>query len=91
VDSSHSGAHDLVHVLQGSAFMLTDPAGDIHDGSIAGLFHEDTRYLNRFVLTVDGQSPIVLSASNADYNAAAFFLTNPELDGVLGESMSIQR
>ncbi len=91
MDSSHSGAHDLVHVLQGSAFMLTDPAGDIHDGSIAGLFHEDTRYLNRFVLTVDGQSPIVLSASNADYNAAAFFLTNPELDGVLGESMSIQR
>src|SRR2546423_14354853 len=50
VDASHSSAHDLVHVLQGSAFMLSDPAGDIHDGSIAGLFHEDTRFLNRFVL-----------------------------------------
>ncbi len=71
--------------------MLTDLVGDIREGSIAGLFHEDTRYLNCFVLTVNGQSPIVLSASNADYNAAAFFLTNPELDGVLGESMSIQR
>jgi glycogen debranching enzyme len=91
VDSSHSGAHDLIHVLQGSAFMLSDPGGDIHEGSIAGLFHEDTRYLNRLVLTINDRSPIVLSASNADYNSAAFFLTIPELDGVRAESMSVQR
>ena len=71
--------------------MLSDLAGDIGEGSIAGLFHEDTRYLNRFLLTVNGSSPIVLSASNADYNAAAFFLTNPELEGLPAEKISIQR
>jgi len=91
VDASHSSAHDLVHVLQGSAFMLSDPAGDIHEGSIAGLFHEDTRFLNRFMLTIEGVSGIVLSASNADYNAAAFFLTTPPLPSVPAESLSVQR
>jgi glycogen debranching enzyme len=91
VHSSHSTTHELVHVLQGSAFMLSDPAGDVHEGSIAGLFHEDTRFLSRFVLTIDGESGIVLSASNADYNAAAFFLTTPPLEDIPAESMSVQR
>jgi glycogen debranching enzyme len=90
-DTPSGGAHDSVNVLQGSAFMLSDLAGDVHDESAAGLFYEDTRYLNRFVLTVNGHSPIVLSAANAEYNAAAFFLTNPEFEGVPAESMSIQR
>jgi glycogen debranching enzyme len=85
------GALDSVHVLQGSAFMMSDLAGDIRDESISGLFHEDTRHLNRFQLTVDGKTPLVLSAANADYNAAAFFLTNPELERVPAESISIQR
>src|SRR5262245_44600883 len=71
--------------------MLSDVAGDIGGGAVSGLFYEDTRYLNRFLLTVNGASPIVLSASNADYNAAAFFLTNPELDGLPAERISIQR
>ena len=33
------GALDSVHVLQGSAFMMSDLAGDIRDESISGLFH----------------------------------------------------
>jgi glycogen debranching enzyme len=90
-DLPSGGAYDSVNVLQGSAFMLSDLAGDVHAESPAGLFYEDTRYLNRFMLTVDGLTPVVLSAANADYNAAAFFLTNPELDGVPAESISIQR
>jgi glycogen debranching enzyme len=90
-DLPSGGAYDSVNVLQGSAFMLSDLVGDVHTESAAGLFYEDTRYLNRFVLTVDGHAPVVLSAANADYNAAAFFLTNPELDGVPAESVSIQR
>jgi glycogen debranching enzyme len=91
VHASHGTAQDLVHVLQGSAFMLSDPAGDIDEGSVAGLFHEDTRFLNRFVLEIEGESGMVLSTSNADYNAAAFFLTTPPLPNVPAESLSVQR
>jgi glycogen debranching enzyme len=91
VTTPASGAYDSINVLQGSAFMLSDLAGDIHAGSTAGLFYEDTRYLNALVLTVNGRTPEILSAANADYNAAAFFLTNPELEGLRAESISIQR
>ena len=73
---------DPVQVLEGSSFMLSDRRGDVRRGSIAGLFHEDTRYLNRFVLTVGGTAPAVLTSGGVDYYSAAFYLTNPEVEGL---------
>jgi glycogen debranching enzyme len=78
-------------VLEGSTFMLSDPRGDVQAGTAAGLFHEDTRYLSQFVLSVDGSPPALLSSGAVDYFAAAFFLTNPDLPGVPAGSVSIQR
>jgi glycogen debranching enzyme len=80
-----------VQILKGSTFMLSDPKGDILGGSLGGLFHEDTRFLSRFVLTVNGSRPSLLSSGAGDYDSAAFFLTNTDLDGIAGRSMSIQR
>src|SRR5437588_6361515 len=82
---------DQVQVLDGSTFMLSDRRGDVFQGSIAGLFHEDTRYLNRFVLTVGDATPQLLTSSEVDYYSAAFFLTNPDLPGIPGRTLTITR
>ncbi|HEX2032115.1 MAG TPA: glycogen debranching N-terminal domain-containing protein [Actinomycetota bacterium] len=80
-----------IQVLEGSTFMLSDERGDVRSDSVGGLFHEDTRYLSRFSLTVDGASPVLLSSGSVDHDAAAFFLTNPELPAAAPGTLSIQR
>src|SRR5256885_7146280 len=82
---------DPVAVLEGSSFMLSDRRGDVRAGSIAGFFHEDTRFLNRFVLTVGGEQPVVLTSGEVDYYSAGFYMTNPEIRGVPERSLSISR
>lgn len=80
-----------IQVLEGSTFMLSDAQGDVFRGTIAGLFHEDTRFLDRFVLTISGQRPFLLTSSSIDYYSAAFFMTNPPLGAVAPHSLSVQR
>ena len=80
-----------IQVLEGSTFMVSDARGDVRDGSVAGLYHEDTRHLNRFELTVGGATPTLLTSSEVDYYSAAFFMTNPEVDGLDPKSLTIQR
>ena len=80
-----------IQVLEGSTFMLSDPRGDVETGTIGGLYHEDTRYLSHFVLTVDGERPAVLTSASVDYYSAAFFLTNSEQEGIPEASLSIER
>ncbi|MBI2238238.1 MAG: amylo-alpha-1,6-glucosidase [Actinobacteria bacterium] len=82
---------DAISVLEGSTFMVSDAHGDVPEGAVAGLFHEDTRFLHRFVLTVGGRQPQVLSSDTVDYYSAAFYQTNPELPGIPAHSLSIQR
>ena len=56
-----------------------------------GLFADDTRFLSRWALTVNGVPPLLLSSGKVDYYAATFFLRNP-LAGDLGyDEVSIKR
>src|SRR5437763_14303151 len=51
-------------LVNDQVFMITTPAGDIEEGGPdgpRGLFHGDTRHLSRWVLTVDGVRPRVLT------------------------------
>jgi glycogen debranching enzyme len=80
-----------IQVLDGSTFMISDQFGDIHEGSAAGLYHEDTRHLSRWILTLDGARPVVLTSNEVDYYSASFFLTNPDLDGLPAKSVTVQR
>ena len=51
----HSGrTAGFVEIFDGRTFMVSDSCGDVAD-SITGLFHDDTRHLSRFVLTIGGQ------------------------------------
>jgi len=82
---------EWLQVLEGSTFMLSDHRGDVTAGSIAGLFHEDTRHLSRFVLRISGERPSVLTSNSIDHFSAAFFMTNNELPEIPAHTMSIQR
>jgi len=65
-----------ISVLEGNNFVVSDLRGDI-DASpteTVGLFAWDTRFLSRWLLTVDGQRPNVLSTDDLDYFYVQFFL-----------------
>ncbi len=72
-------ASETVSVLDGSTFVVSDRAGDIDAGPDQphGLFYKDTRFLSRWLLTVNGARPNVLSTDDVDYFAAQFFLVPP--------------
>ncbi|HYH27337.1 MAG TPA: glycogen debranching N-terminal domain-containing protein [Actinomycetota bacterium] len=82
---------DEVAVLEGSTFMLSDRRGDVDEGTVAGFYAGDTRFLSRFVLTIDGERPQLLTSNQVDYYTAAFFLTNAERNDLPERSISIQR
>src|SRR5919204_4343978 len=70
---------DTISILDGSTFVVSDRRGDIDAGPDQphGLFHKDTRFLSRWLLTVNGHRPNVLSTDDVDYFAAQFFLVPP--------------
>jgi glycogen debranching enzyme len=77
-------------ILEGSTFCICDERGDI-DGPTMGLFAEDTRYLSRCVLTINGARPLLLSAGKAAYYSAAFYARNPVGHGLRQDELSISR
>jgi glycogen debranching enzyme len=78
-------------VLEGQTFMYSDAAGDVPGGSIGGLVHDDTRFLNRWELTINGAPLLVLGSEMVDPYSAAFFLTNPDLPGIMANTVGVRR
>src|SRR5260370_27958983 len=65
-----------ISILEGNTFAVSDLGGDI-DASpteTKGLFAWDTRYLSRWLLTLDGKTPNVLSTDDLAFFSAQFFL-----------------
>ncbi len=67
---------DLVQILEGNTFVVSDNRGDIEASRTdpTGLFSFDTRFLSRWVLTVDGQRLSALSTDDLQYFQTRFFL-----------------
>jgi glycogen debranching enzyme len=67
---------DLVQILEGNTFVVSDRRGDIEASATdpTGLFSYDTRFLSRWVLTVNGQRLNPLSVDALNYFQARFFL-----------------
>jgi glycogen debranching enzyme len=67
---------ELVQILEGNTFVVSDRRGDIEASRTdpTGLFSFDTRFLSRWVLTVDGQRLTALSTDDLQYFEARFFL-----------------
>ena len=65
-----------VKILDGNTFVVSDSAGDI-EASLTdptGLFSFDTRFLSKWVLTIDGQRLNPLSVDDLQYFETRFFL-----------------
>jgi glycogen debranching enzyme len=81
--ASSSLTDDHIEVLkQGDTFGLFDRYGDIHSlrtGS-HGLYHEGTRFLSRFELTINGERPLLLSSTVKENNVLLNVdLMNPDM------------
>jgi glycogen debranching enzyme len=70
---------DMISILDGSTFVVSDRRGDVEAGPDTphGLFYRDTRFLSNWRLTVNGRPPEALSTDDVDYFAAQFFLYPP--------------
>jgi len=77
-------------ILEGSTFCICDEIGDVA-GATGGLFADDTRFLARLRLTVNGKRPLLLSSGKVEYFSAAFFLRNPLAGGLGIDELSIER
>ena len=66
-----------VSILDGNTFVVSDRAGNVAASAAdpQGLFQDDTRFLSRWILTVNGDTPGVLSVDDLSYFATQFFLT----------------
>ena len=77
-------------ILEGSTFCICDDIGDV-GGETSGLFADDTRFLSRLKLTLNGATPLPLSAGKVEYFSAAFFLRNPPAGGLKHDQVAITR
>jgi glycogen debranching enzyme len=82
---------DSIAVLEGRTFMFSDARGDVAPGSIGGLVHEDTRFVSRWELRLDGRPLSLLKSGPVDYDSAAFFLTNPDTPRLRAHSVAVRR
>ncbi|PWU57208.1 amylo-alpha-1,6-glucosidase [Micromonospora sp. S4605] len=69
-------SQERLHVVAGNAFVIGDAQGDIEVDPHApvGLFSFDTRFLSRWVLTVDGERLNALSRDDLTYFETRFVL-----------------
>jgi glycogen debranching enzyme len=66
----------------GDTFALFDHYGDLagRRGNTLGLYHQDTRFLSRLKLTMEGRSPLLLSSTVRTNNAVLDVdVTNPDI------------
>ena len=69
-------ANELVKILDGNTFVVSDTRGDI-EASLTdptGLFSFDTRFLSKWVLTINGERLNPLSVDDLQYFESRFFL-----------------
>ncbi|MCG2620671.1 amylo-alpha-1,6-glucosidase [Arthrobacter sp. I2-34] len=66
----------LVKILNGNTFVVSDERGDIEasPSDPTGLFSFDTRFLSKWVLTVNGDRLTSLSTDDLQYYESRFFL-----------------
>ncbi len=72
-------AERTLSVLDGSTFVVGDRLGDVQAGDLAhGFFSDDTRFVSRWTLSVDG-APLVLLGLDQDAHFAVRFFLAPRM------------
>jgi len=85
-------------VKEGETFVCSDLRGDLCEPNTVGMgvYYQDTRFLSRFELRINGLEPVLLSSSAERAYLSSVDLTNPDLwdGGVLAvpaQSVNIRR
>ena len=91
--SSASAALDgsAITLVEGSAFCISLPSGDMITGHPHGLFFRDTRFLSVFSLKVNGSVPEPLAAHVIDPFSATFVLQASPQRGLADSSLVVTR
>ena len=85
------GDRGVVTLVEGTAFAISLPSGDMLPGAPHGLFYRDTRFLSELRLQVNGQWPEPLSSTTTDPFSASFVLRNQPLPGLADSHVVVFR
>jgi glycogen debranching enzyme len=82
-----------VDILEGNRFVVSDTRGDIDGTPIEphGFFANDTRFLSKWIVTVDGVRPSLLSVDTTKYYEAQFFLAPSSGTTYIDSSLVLSR
>src|SRR4029453_18083472 len=84
---------DTVSIMDGNEFVVSDARGDIEDSptDTLGLFRDDTRFLSRWVLTINTLRPKLLPPDDLADFRVNFFLALATGTIYLDSRLSVQR
>ncbi|WCN84631.1 amylo-alpha-1,6-glucosidase [Micromonospora sp. LH3U1] len=83
-----------VACIDGNTFIVSDASGDVESspGTPVGLFAADTRFLSRWMLTVNGERMTALSVDDSQYYEVTFFVVpGGAVDYVQADVSAIRR
>ncbi|MDQ1594915.1 MAG: hypothetical protein QOH40_1471, partial [Arthrobacter pascens] len=80
-----------VTLVEGSSFCISLANGDMHPEHPHGVFHEDTRILSRWSLSVNGQPLEPLTAATKEPYRALFIGRVPRSDGYADSPLIVER
>src|SRR5213595_668261 len=89
--ASLGGDRGVVTLVEGTAFAISSPSGDLEPGFPHGLFFRDTRFLSELRLRVNGQWPEPLAATTLDPFSAAFVLRDHPRAGLADSPLMVFR
>jgi glycogen debranching enzyme len=69
----------VLAINNGSTFMVTDYGGEVDPREAQGVFADDTRFVSRYELRINGQSWLRVSAAPVAHHTAQLYFTNPVL------------
>ncbi|HYU56694.1 MAG TPA: glycogen debranching N-terminal domain-containing protein, partial [Actinomycetota bacterium] len=74
-------ASKVLATKEGETFLYSDTEGNLDDRRELGLgfYHQDTRFLSRFLMRLSGREPVLLSSSAERAYMSYVDLTNPDL------------
>lgn len=75
----------------GRTFLICDERGDVVPGGEGGLYHEDTRHLSEWRLSLNGAETVPLTGAATDPEASVHYLVNPAVGGVVEATIGVRR
>jgi len=78
-------------INNGTTFLVSDEKGNMLDDPEYGLYYRDMRYLRKLNMTLNGKELLLLTSRNVNHYSAAYYLSNPELNGLKAKALSIVR